>query len=208
MSRISADVKHSSGRLMSSPIVHSVHFYYDNAALVSRLCGIVKSALQIGNAVLIVGIKDHREDLVQALSSCGVNVREQARQRHFAMYDAEETLATFMRNHRPRRDLFMRSVGKLLRVAKTNSRSKDKGLTVFGEMVAVLWEQGKKKAAIELEALWNEALNDTAFHLHCAYPRASFAPDSDDYLLSQICNAHSHVTIQTSLRPPLPVIAA
>ena len=191
---------------MSNPVVHSVHFYDDNTALVSRLCGIVTSALQIGNSVLIVAMRAHREDLIQALSSVGVDVRKHARQLRFAMYDAEETLATFMRHDRPKRALFKQSIGRLLKDARRSSRSKDNGLTVFGEMVAVLWDQGKKKAALEVEALWNEALNDTAFHLHCAYPRASFARD-DHSLFAQVCKAHSHVTIETSFKPGMGGIA-
>lgn len=179
---------------MSSPIVHSVHFYNEHTDLVSRLCGIVGSALRIGDAVLIVATKPHRDGLVKALGEASIDVREHARQRRFTMFDAEETLTTFMRNGRPKRNLFMRSIGGLLREARNSSKSKDIGLTVFGEMVAVLWKQGNKEAALELEELWNEALNDSAFHLHCAYPRASFAQDIDDHLMAQVCRAHSHIS--------------
>jgi hypothetical protein len=35
--------------------------------------------------------------------------------------------------------------------AKKSARSKDQGLTVFGEMVAVLWEQGNQPGALALE---------------------------------------------------------
>jgi len=116
-----------------------------HAPLVSRLCGIVTAGLQVGNAVLIVALKSHRDRLVQALSESGVDVRKHARQSRFVMYDAEETLATFMHKNKLRRDLFRQSVGRLLREARNNSRSSDRGLTVFGEMVAVLWKQGRKK---------------------------------------------------------------
>jgi hypothetical protein len=197
MACYAAGVKHSLN--MTNPVVHSVHFYDDSTALISRLCGIVASALQIGNAVLIVATKPHREDLIQAVSGAGVDVRKHARQFRFAMYDAEQTLGTFMRNNRPSPHLFRQSVGRLLKETRSNSRSKENGLTVFGEMVAVLWEQGRKKAALELEALWNEALNNKAFHLHCAYRRLSFPRDADDALLAQVCNAHSHITIQSPL---------
>lgn len=179
---------------MSTAIVHSVHFYDESAALVSRLCGIVGSALRIGNAVLIIASQPHRDGLVKALGEANLDVREHARQRRFAMFDAEEILATFMRNGRPRRERFMDSIGSLLKEAKSNSKAKDVGLTVFGEMVAVLWEQGKKAAAIELEELWNEALSNSAFHLHCAYPRASFAQNVDEDFMAQVCRSHTHVT--------------
>ena len=70
------------------------------------------------------------------------------------------------------------------------------GLTVFGEMVAVLWEQGKKEAALELERLWNEILNGHPFHLHCAYPRWAFITDEDQDGLDAIYRTHSHLVVQ------------
>jgi hypothetical protein len=66
-------------------------------------------------------------------------------------------------------------------------------LTVFGEMVSVLWDEGKKDAALQLEALWNDALRERAFHLHCAYPRLGFINDGDE---TAVCGAHTHVLLQ------------
>jgi hypothetical protein len=112
------------------------------------------------------------------------------------MYDAKEILSTFMVKGKPDSGMFRQSVGKLLRDAKAKARSKDGGLTVFGEMVAVLWEQGNKAAALALEELWNDVLNDRAFHLHCAYPRWTFVNDGDETGLAAVCHAHSHVLVQ------------
>jgi hypothetical protein len=109
------------------------------------------------------------------------------------MYDAENTLATFMIRNRPDRALFKQSVGALLADARKHALGNDVGLTVFGEMVAVLWDQNKKQAALELEALWNESLNDRAFHLHCAYPRLSFISGEDEKGYAAVCEAHSHL---------------
>lgn len=181
---------------MSSPAVHSVHIYEEHSALIRHLCGIVVSGLQIGNSVLIVATASHREHLVKELTDAGVDLRQQAREGRFTMYDAQEILATFMVNDVPSPKLFAQSVGGLLEAAKKKARSKNEGLTVFGEMVAVLWEQGKKEAALELEALWNDALNDRAFHLHCAYPSWSFINDGSDTGLAAVCHAHSHVLVQ------------
>lgn len=105
------------------------------------------------------------------------------------MLDAEQTLATFMREGTPDNKLFMSSVGDMLGNAHNSALANGKRLTVFGEMVAVLWEEGKKDAALQLEALWNDALNDRAFHLHCAYPQAILT-DGD---FAAISVAHTHI---------------
>jgi len=62
---------------------------------------------------------------------------------------------------------------------------------IFGEMVAVLWDEGNRVGALALEHLWNDLLNNQAFHLHCAYPRTLFA--GDEAGLFNICESHSQV---------------
>lgn len=175
---------------MSAPAVHSVHVYNEASALISRLCGIVSSSLRVGDAVLIVANSEHRDQLVAGLQESGVDVRAHAREGRYTMVDAEETLSTFMVNGMPDGGLFMASVGALLADARKNARSKGQGLMVFGEMVAVLWDAGNKEAALRLEELWNDALNDRAFHLHCAYPRWGFVNQADEIA---VCSVHSHV---------------
>lgn len=182
---------------MSSAVVHSVHIYDEHSSMIKRLCGIVVSGLQIGNSVLIVATQEHREQLLKELSEAGVDVRQHAREGRFTMVDAKEILDAFMVEGRPDACLFSESIGSLLEDARKNARSKDAGLTVFGEMVAVLWDEGNKEAALELERLWNDALSSRAFHLHCAYPRRSFVNEKDGLGLAEVCQAHSHVLDST-----------
>src|SRR5450631_3637250 len=140
--------------------VHSVQFYDTHQALIDRLCGVVSSALLVGNSVLIVATKDHRDSLMKALQRLEVKVRDYAREDRFTMCDAEEMLSKFMVNGLPDPKLFLSSVGELLTDVKKAARSKDKGLTVFGEMVAVLWDKGNKAGALALEKLWNDLLHE------------------------------------------------
>lgn len=171
--------------------VHSVQFYDTHEALIDRLCGVVSSALLVGNSVLVVATKDHRQLLTKSLQRLEVNVRSYAREDRFTMCDAEEMLAKFMVRDRPDPSLFLSTVGQLLLDVKKAARSKDMGLTVFGEMVAVLWDKGNKAGALALEGLWNDLLNENAFHLHCAYPRSLFSQDEPGML--NVCESHTHV---------------
>ena len=182
------------------PSVHSVQFYDESSALIERLCGIVGSGLKVGESVLIVATAFHRLELVKQLESSGIEVRDFAREGRFTMFDAEETLSTFMRAGRPDPGLFIRSVGSLVVGAKkVSARSSGNGLTVFGEMVAVLWDRGEKEAALELENLWNDLLNSRAFHLHCAYPRKLVSNGNDSHI-AEICSRHSHVLDELHLK--------
>lgn len=171
--------------------VHSVQFYDTHEALIDRLCGVVSSALLVGNSVLIVATEEHRHLLTKCLQRLQVDVRQYARQDGFAMCDAEEMLSKFMVDGMPDSQLFLSSVGKLLRDVKKAAKSREMGLTVFGEMVSVLWEEGNRKGALALEGLWNDLLNDTAFHLHCAYPRSLFSQDEAGMV--NVCESHTHI---------------
>jgi hypothetical protein len=173
-----------------APNVHSVHIYNEDSALISRLCAIVASSLEVGDCVLIVATAAHRDQLLSELRKGSLDVQAHSREGRFRMLDAKETLATFMVKGMPDRVRFMQSVGVLLDQARNLAESKHRGLTVFGEMVAVLWDAGNKEGALQLEALWNDALNDRAFHLHCAYPRSGFVNASDE---AAVCGTHSQV---------------
>ena len=177
--------------MSSTPSVHSVQFYDSHEALIDRLCGIASSGLLVGNSILIVATEQHREQLIAALYKLEVDVRDYAREGRFTMCDAEELLAEFMVDGLPDPELFASAVQNLLADAKNAARSKDQGLVVFGEMVAVLWDEGNRVGALALERLWNDLLNQSAFHLHCAYPRVLFSQDEAG--IFNICESHSHV---------------
>src|SRR4051812_30206112 len=184
-------VELSRGSMSSAPSVHSVQFYDSHEALIDRLCGIASSGLLVGNSILIVATEQHREQLIAALYRLEVDVRDYARQGRFIMCDAAELLGEFMEDGLPDPQLFAAAVGELLSDAKKSARSKDQGLVVFGEMVSVLWDEGNRVGALALERLWNELLNQCAFHLHCAYPRTLFSKDEAG--IFNICESHSHV---------------
>jgi len=177
--------------MASSTPVHSVQFYDSHEALIDRLCGVVSSGLLIGNSILMVCTREHREQLIKTLRRLDIDVRSYARKDRFSMVDADEMLAKFMVNGSPDPEMFMSSVGQLLIESKKAARSKDQGLTVFGEMVAILWEQGNKAGALALEALWNDAMKERAFHLHCAYPNWLFSGVEAERM--NICEVHSHI---------------
>ena len=172
------------------PAVHSVHFYDRDSDLISRLCSIVSTSLRLGDSALIVAEARHRDLLVRALKSVGIDVRSCVRDGRYTMLDAKEALSSFMLNGKPDPYLFQTAIGKTLDDVRQHAQSENRGLTVFGEMVAVLWDEGQQEAALALERLWNAALSDRTFHLHCAYPRALFSSAAE---IAAVCDTHSHV---------------
>ena len=66
-------------------------------------------------------------------------------------------------------------------------------LVAYGEMVALLWAQGKRDATLRLEELWNELAERHTFDLLCAYPIGAFDRHEDRQLFFSICGEHTDV---------------
>jgi hypothetical protein len=178
-------------RASSAPVVHSVHFYDADEALIQRLKSVISSGIESGNSILIVATDAHRTQLAAALRKHGLEVSRLETDGTICFFNAHEMLSQFLVNDLPDRQRFLDSIGRLIVAARQAARNAERGLTVFGEMVAILWEQGNKASALQLEALWNDLLNDRSFHMHCAYPRSLFADDNAG--MHSICESHSHV---------------
>ena len=101
--------------------------------------------------------------------------------------DADTTLSSLLVDGEPDRDRFRSVVGTLL--SDLCSRHAG-GVSVYGEMVGLLWSQGRVAAALRLEELWNELQRELPFSLLCGY-RIEGSPDSAD--LDLIRHAHSYV---------------
>jgi PAS domain S-box-containing protein len=83
----------------------------------------------------------------------------------------------------------MDSVGSVIaRQAKVGRR-----IHAFGEMVALLWADGNREGAIQLEELWNKLGRQYRFALFCAYPMNGFGNEADATPLDGICSCHSRV---------------
>ncbi len=178
------------GKTASS--AHTVQFYCDDAYLLEGLGRFIGSALGAGDAAVVIATQAHRHSLAQVLKAQGIDISVATRQGRFVALDAGETLSKFMRNGWPDAELFTQVVGGVLTQARAAAQWR-RPVTAFGEMVALLWAEGKVEAAIQLEQLWNDLAKSHTFHLHCAYPISGFGQASDGELIAKVCAAHSHV---------------
>jgi hypothetical protein len=180
-------------RFENSATVHSVHFYHHDDALIERLRSITVSAMQAGDSALVVLTEPHERLLRTSLDHWGLETQALERNGRLIIYNAQELLALFMAEGSPDPSRFTKVLGQLIAGAREASRSRNHGVIVFGEMVAYLWDCGNRKAALELERLWNRFLETNRFHLHCAYNRNLFLNGGEWSEINAICEEHSHV---------------
>jgi hypothetical protein len=173
------------------PGVHSVKIYEDDGELIKSLGALVATSLSFGDSALIVATPEHHAELARELAACGIPLDECAQEGRYIALDAEEVMNSLMRDGYPDRNLFDQNFCSVLSSARDRARNKNRGLTIYGECVALLWKEGRKDAALELERFWQDVFqDDPTFHLHCAYPRAVFADDSE---IQSVEETHSHV---------------
>ncbi len=172
---------------------HGVQFYSQDKFLLEELSEYIGNALRAGNAAVVVATDAHRNGLLQWLTAQRLDVAALLEQGRLVVTDAAQLLTTFMQDGWPDEDRFNHVVGGIVAKAQACSGSVQPRAAIFGEMVALLWADGKADAAIRVEQLWNELARTKSFSLFCAYPMSGFDREEDAGLLLKVCNEHSAV---------------
>jgi PAS domain S-box-containing protein len=170
-----------------------VHFYEDDAIFIESLSEFVGSALGAGGACLVIATDAHHRSLANSLRANFIDTLRSASEGRYIALDAGDTLSQFMVKGHPDPALFRDTIEPVLRLARQKLRRDTGALAAFGEMVALLWAEGNREAAIELEHLWNDLALRHKFDLRCGYPLGCFSSEGHAELFRQMCEEHSEV---------------
>ena len=168
---------------------HRVQFYENSGFLLDEVGRYLAKGLGEGEAGVAIATGAHRENLELRLTRLGVDPEAARQSGRYVSLDASETLSRFRVGGSINRRLFREFMeGVLSRAAQSHRR-----VRVYGEMVAVLWSEGDRRAAVELEELWNELGRQRLFSLLCSYPIAQFSDEAHERDFRDICDAHTEV---------------
>ena len=174
--------------LIAEPHQHAVAFCDSERETVAAIARHVDEGLAAGEPVLVVAVKAHLDALDAALTTNQTDVIRAREEGRLVTIDAVGTLDTFMVDGAPDPDAFIERVGGIVDA----TRGEAKTVRVFGEMVAVLWDDDNGAGALELESLWNELARSREFSLLCAY--ASTLLEADSLAdIEHVCALHSTV---------------
>lgn len=168
---------------------HFAQVYESDLFLLDSLASFVSSGLTAAESVIVVATTDHLCQLEKLLLDKGVDLIGANAAGQYVTMDAAETLASFMVNGSPDPELFTKAIAEIIEKTKRGRPS----VRIFGEMVALLWQQRNFEGAIRLEELWNELHKHDPFLLFCAYPVGGFSGDTFSAPLGNICAQHSRV---------------
>ncbi len=177
---------------------HVVQFYSQDSFLLDELAKHVGSALGAGDGAVVIATRPHCDGLADRLRALGFDPGKIIDQGTYMPLDAAETLAAFMHDGVPSPERFRQVIGELICRATAAVRQPNPRVVAFGEMVALLWAEGKAQAALQVEQLWNELATSYAFSLRCAYPLSFFNRTEHAESLLQICAAHGAVIPEES----------
>lgn len=167
---------------------HLVQIYENKRVFIDSLEGFAGTGILAGDSVVIVAKDSTLHELELRLRIHDFDIDKMIEANQYIPIDAEKALASFMRNGMPDLKCFTVFCNQLLSRAKSHSSH----IRVFGEMVVILLEQGKKDAMIALEELWNKLCARERFCLFCAYPQSEVLLHSHE-CFDHICSSHTQM---------------
>ncbi|MCT9126848.1 ATP-binding protein [Cupriavidus gilardii] len=177
------------GHLAKPDTSHMVRFYDEDSILVADVREFADEALRCGGSAILIATEEHLDALLPLLRGLGPGRDDRPWYTgNLITLPAQATLDRFMVDGWPDEQRFLASVGEL--VAAEARRAPP--LHAFGEMVALLCEQGMHDAALRLEELWNDLIRRHGFRLLCAYPHRVFASDEQARHFRCVCDVHTH----------------
>jgi hypothetical protein len=149
------------------PSPHLVQFYGEERDLARNVARFIRDGVGLGERVFIVSTAPHTKLFREELRGSGLPTEPLERDRRLQFFDAQETLSTFLVDGEPDWLRFEDTIGTLVREARSVPGTT--GIRAFGEMVDLLWKQGRLSAATRLEGFWNRLRRTEPFTLFCAY---------------------------------------
>lgn len=180
-----------SALLIDAPVGrHFAQLHSNKADLVSAVGLFLKTGIDRGNGIVLIASRDLVDQYLDYLACRGIDVERSRRSGQLVVKNAEDTLAGFMVREMPDWGRFRRLIGSILDEVRAFGRTSTRA---YGEMVNVLWREGKPLAAVRLEEFWNELARLYPFSLFCGYMLDSHAPETYQQPLAEIGRTHSHV---------------
>ena len=178
---------------MSEPFFdhhHAVQFYGNDDHLCDTVAGFLAQGFVDRHPAIIIATPAHTIGILEQLKVRLIDADKAQRTGDLIVMDAHQTLDLFMDGDMPDAHRFEETIGALI-LDLLNHRSGRTMIRAYGEMVDVLWKDGKADAAIRLEILWNKLANQYGFALLCGYAMGNFFKQTT--LFEEVCRQHTHV---------------
>jgi hypothetical protein len=169
---------------------HVVAFHDDPAFLDATAARFLADGVRAGELVVVIAAPERRVRFADAIAGDGIDLDGLRRSGRYREVDAAGRLASLRRGDVLDLRQLRRGIAGWIADAERDSRP----LRLYGEMVALLWEQGDMTLALELESMWERLTGQLALPVLCGYPMDAFASDEAAELYPVVCARHTAVT--------------
>ncbi len=172
---------------------HALQFYAGDGPLLDSLVRFISTALEEGDSVFVLATPVHMDGIAERLRVQGVDMSSAAKKGRYVTVDAFQVLARLTVDGKPSRVCFDEFIREVFMPLEAAAESRPKRVAVCGEVVSLLWADGKAEAAIEMEHFWNELAERVCCRLRCFYPIAAFSDTAQNELFLKLCAEHASV---------------
>lgn len=166
---------------------HAVCFYEDDQSLSRTVARFIGGGLAANQPGVLVATPSHSAAILEQLIAMAVDPRRLIEQGDLVMLDADEVLSRVMVDDMPDTRRFEDAITPIMGGAAGWGK---RPVRVYGEMVDLLWKNGKAAAAESLEIQWNHLVATHKCSLLCGYSLGDVRQGAG---LKKICDQHSHV---------------
>lgn len=167
---------------------HVVQFYGHDRELAERVSGYLLATLEGGGMAIVIATPEHRAEFEARLEQAGADLAAARDDGSYLALDAAEILRELMGDAATLDGAaFDRVIGTLIRQAAADGRP----VRAYGELVALLWDDGLVNAAVQLEELWDQLNRRHPFSLFCGYRADSVTREIDAF--AEVCRLHHAV---------------
>ena len=155
-----------SALLIEAPVNrHFAQLHRNPQALTDAVTLYLQTGLRRGNPVVVIAARAHTALFLTRLREDQLDPGARLKSGQLELHDAELTLRKFMCNDVPDWEDFRRAMGSVFERVRAFGRGTTR---VYGELVNLLWHEGKQEAAIRLEEYWNELARLYPVSLFCS----------------------------------------
>jgi hypothetical protein len=175
------------------PRDHVVLFYEQDRFLSECIASYARQGLAEDRDVLVVATAPHRRAVDALLDRSPRLAGTGAR---LTTLDARDTLDSLLVDGVVDTDRLHDLITPWLAASNRSGRAP----RIYGEMVALLWRDGRFEPALELEGLWNRLGETFSFSLLCGYPLRDFSDQNSAASFLGVCQQHTAVTMESYAR--------
>lgn len=175
-------------RAVSHGAEHMAHLYTDATSLFDEVQAFADRALRAKEAVFLIACRKHITAIQGRLEALGHNPEALRQSGQLTCLEAEKCLEAIMRGSQPNEDAFFSIVRSLLQQAL----QRFPGVSIYSELVNLLWQAENEDAADLMEQWWNRLIEQYGFTLMCGY-RVSLFDERAQAGLAAICRTHTRV---------------